>query len=587
MAIPGKRITALAAVIALTGAEIVPVVQSGEAKSATVAQLRASAGWVSLADYPTLQAACAASKCVYVPYGTWEFPIGWVIPEGLYIWGPGVLKLATTTGLPAGITWAIDGTASNWCIDVRELDGNRAGMSGTSGFRVHGIKLRGSADVDFQPRICRGWHNVGLDLTSATQADPTDPSTPPTPPVDVVRRTRIHDVLFLDCGIEADTSGFGYSDSKVVQIGSTTSGVSVYNLTLYNCTGGGVVAAAYNDDLQIHDITGVNENPSAARTYASDLVAVEQLSRNCSVGNIAGRGYKQLANIESVLGGVLGDFYASDVENGVNVFSSNINAVLTDGGKLIIGDVNVTCRSTSAGTFGVRVVKGGGNSCTDVTLGTIQTMGGEFGIQLSGINRGSAQALTARGAGNGINIAACVDFQVDSWHALGNVNEGLYCGPGNNRVTIRGGQSAGNGTYGVDVAAGQILLNILDNDLDGGNGIADFRINAYDAGNGVFHRRNKYRTSSTTARTFSGATPDVRFSGPVSYFDNTAGAVTITNLLNGVHGESYLFRCIDAGGLSTVQHGANIATNTGANITLANKRAVLAVLAPDGLWSVI
>jgi hypothetical protein len=60
MAIPGKRITALAAVIALTGAEIVPVVQSGEAKSATVAQLRASAGWVSLADYPTLQAACAA-----------------------------------------------------------------------------------------------------------------------------------------------------------------------------------------------------------------------------------------------------------------------------------------------------------------------------------------------------------------------------------------------------------------------------------------------------------------------------------------------------------------------------------------------
>lgn len=536
--------------------------------------------FVSIADYGTLQAALAVCPCVYIPYGTWTFALGTTLPNNADIWGPGTLKAESTSGLSATIHYALSATnASDWRISVRQFDGNVSGMSGAAGFKVRGILVRGGTDYEFTPSIWSNWHDGVIEVTSATQSNPINAYTPPTDVADTIKRGLIGHAVVTNCGRAVD-DGPGYSDSKVVQLGSTTRGHIVTNIIAYNCPGSIVAAAAYNFDFSITDIHAWNDNPSDARTYASAVVTVEQLSQNFTVGNITGRGFKQLMNIESPLGGSIGDFWGDDVYQGVSLFSSNIGATNTDLARISVADGSVRCRDTSSGSFGFRITNTG-NSTYDVTIGTIQTENGEFGIQISGVTRGSAGVLTAKAGKTGIAVTGNTDFLVAAWNAVGCTNEGLYCGAGNNRVTIQGGRSSGNGTYGLDVAVGQTDLRIYDNDLNGLNSTADFRIQTY-SGNNVRHRRNKYATSSGTIKTITGDTPSLQFVGPLSYITQ-GGATNVTNFTNAEVGEPYMIQARDAN--STLKNGTNIFTNTGADIApIANNRGLTLVLNDAGKW---
>lgn len=516
-------------------------------------------------DTTAIQAALDAFSDVYIPEGTFIFT-SLTINDNNRIFGPGTLKRKTTSSISAAEHYCIDATnADNWMMSGIILDGNKANQSGSAGFKVSGVLIRGSTNFKILGCTFQDWHEDAIELTSATQSSPTNAYTPPSVPSDTIYRGIIANNIFKDVGRNVD-DGSGVSTSHCIQIGSTVVGTIVANNVFWNCIGG-VQAAAYNKYLVFIGNTGYVD--SSSLTYAADFIDVEQLSTHCVVVGNNCIGYNIGYNIESPIGAIVANNYGYDVKYGISAFASNIGATTVDLGELVISNNRIHCRNTSSGTFGIRAVKSSGHDAYTITLSGNSVEAAETGIQINGVTGGVAGGNYVKGSVTGYNVTGNVKFHVHTNYANGCTNEGMYFGASNDKVTVSANKVTGC-AIGCDVAASQTDLRIFDNDFDGSNTTTDFRIGTYSSNN-VKHDNNRYTTHSGTIKTLSGASISVQYVGPTSYLTN-GGATTVTAITNGRIGEA--FRFLATNGNTTLQHGTNIFLRAHANLVMATNDAI-------------
>lgn len=525
-------------------------------------------------DTSAIQKALNAVSSVWVPDGTFIYS-SLTINTGNKITGTGTLKRQTTAGITTGEKYTITASSvNNWSITGITLDGNKAGQSGAVGFKVSGILVRGCSNVEISRNQFQNWHEDCIEITSATQSNPVNPYTPPADPADAIYKVRIIGNLFMDSG-RNQNDGSGYSDSRCVQVGSTTAAVKIADNIVWNCLGG-FQAAAYNRHLSITDNVGFVD--SSTLNFAGQWIQVEQLSKGVAVVGNHGIGWQLGYNIESAIGGTVSGNNCEDALQCYNVFASSISGNLTDLGELSITGNRGKCRSTASGTFAMRVVKSSGNDAYNVTVTGNEFQSGEKGLQISGVTGGRASGNHVVGATTGYDITACVKFGVTGNDARDCAAEGFYFGASNNKVTASANQAAGCVT-GCSVAAGQTDLRIYDNDWAGGN-TTDFTIASF-ASNNVSHDNNRYATESGTIRNLSGATPSVAYVGPTSFFNN-GGVTTVTALSGGHIGEVYRF--IAQNNNTTLQNGTNIFMRSHSNFPMQTNDAISLTTSDGTHW---
>lgn len=541
--------------------------------ASTRSQLSKNSDTVSITDFgavsgtdstTAIQSALNLGGGVYVPAGTYDYSTLTLVDNNK-VWGPGTLRRKTTAGISTGEKYCIDATnADNWTLETT-LDGNKAGQSGSAGFKVSGLLIRGSTNFFISNSVFKNWHEDAIEITCATQGTPTNSYTPPADPADIIYKGIIVGNLFMDCGRNVD-DGSGVSTSHCIQIGSTVAGVVVSNNVFWNCIGG-VQAAAYNRHLAIIGNSGYVD--SSTIIYAADFIDVEQLSRHCTVvGNVCS-GYNIGYNIESPVGIVVANNYAQDVKYGISAFASNISATSVDFAEAVIANNRIKCRGTTSGTFGIRAVKSSGNNSYNIVVTGNNVENGQNGIQVSGVTGGSVVGNYVKSSTTGFNLDNNVKLLVSTNHANSCSAEGFYFGTSNSGVTVSANKSVGN-ALGCDVAATQSDLRIYDNDWDGSNSTYDFRIATY-ATNNIKHDNNRFTTHSGTIKSLSGASMSVLYVGPTSYLNN-GGATTVTAITGGRIGEA--FRFIASNGNTTLQHGTNIFLRSHANLALAANDAI-------------
>lgn len=510
-----------------------------------------------------IQTALNLGGAVYVPAGTFLYS-ALTIKDGNQVYGSGTLKRKTTGGLAATEVYCIDATsADNWSIRGVTLDGNKAGQTGSAGFKVSGLLIRGATNFDIAGCRWKNWHEDAIEITSSTQSAPSNAYTEPSDVADTIYRGTIIGNLFMDCGRNVDDGG-GYSTSHTLQIGSTTAQIIVVGNGFWNCIGG-VQAAAYNRHLVIANNSGYID--SATYTYAGDFVDLEQLSTQSVVTGNTCRGFRNGYNIESPIGAIITDNYADDVLNGISAFASNVGATVIDLGELVIANNRIKCRGTSAGTFGIRAVKSSGNDAYNIVITGNSVEAGETGIYISGVTGGAASGNYVKGSKTGINVTGAVKYHIAGNYAKDCTTEGIYLGAANNGLTVSANKASGC-SYGCDVAAGQTDVRIYDNDFDGSNSTYDFRITTY---SNIKHDNNRFSTHSGTIKTISGATFSVQYTGPTSYLTN-GGATTVTAITGGRIGEAFRFVATNAN--TTLQHGTNIFLRAHANLAMAASDAI-------------
>lgn len=479
---------------------------------------------------------------VYIPDGMTFYVSAFDIRSFNRIHGGGTLKKLAASGLSATVHYWGDGsTASYWSIDGPILDGNRDNQSGTSGYKIRGLLVRECSYVDIHPRHVLNWQDGFVEATCSSQPAPTNAYTPPADPADAIYTTKIHGFTAYNCGRFVD-DGSGYSDSKLIQVGSTTRGVAVYDIDAEECTAI-VLFGAYNHGGMIDRIRGYNTPSGSAWTYAGTMVAVEQLSLGCVVGIINGEGFTTLMNIESAIGITIGTFRGSDCKNGVSIFASDISGTDTDMGKVTVAGGQLEGRGTTSGTFGFRCTLSGSTAAYKAVIGAVQSANFHDGNQISGITGGSASLLYAEGCVSGNIVTGNSKFLVAEWHAKDCTSEGMYVGAANDGVTIRGGKASGC-AYGAYIADGQTDLRFDDNDLDGANSTADFYI-ANASANQVKHRRIRYSTQTGALRTLSGVAPSVKWGGD-EYLVTNGSATTMTGLTDMTVGRTIRLVATDA-----------------------------------------
>lgn len=513
-----------------------------------------------------IQAALNTGLAIYLPPGqTFIYSTLSVTDGNRILSDGGTLKRKATSGLSSGEIYTIDATnADNFEMHGVIWDGNRNNQSGSAGFKVSGVLIRNGTNINVSGNIIKNWHEDCIEATCAVQQNPINAYTAPADRPDTNFRLIIAGNHFQDCGRNVD-DGSGYANSRAIQLGSIVVNAIVTGNTVWNCIGF-CQAGSYNRYLTIANNTGYID--STTYTYASSFVAVEQLSKTCSVVNNIGYGWREHSNIESIIGGVVTDNVGGDVVNGISAFASNIGAVLTDLGDVVISNNRMTCRSTTTGTFAIRVVLSSGNAAYDCIIVGNKTSGAETGLSIYGLDGGIVTSNYSKGNSTGIVVNDCTDILVVGNEAKDNTIEGMYFGASNDGVTVTANKSTGN-AYGCYVAAGQTNLSIHGNDFVG-NSTTDFLISTYSTNN-VNHWNNDYATQSGTIKTLSGATPSLAYVGPICHLTN-AGATTVTSFSAAKIGRIYGFITTDAN--TTLQHGAGIKTNTGANIVLAANRAV-------------
>lgn len=510
---------------------------------------------------------------MWVPAGYTFIYSALTIPSNLRLTGYGTLKRKTTNSITSGEHYTLDATgSSNWSIDHVTFDGNRAGQTGAAGFKVSGLLIRGSSNVRIDGATFVNWHQDCIEITCATQSNPIGPDTPPAQPADTIRRVQIANCAFRDSGQNYD-AGFGYSDAFAIQIGSTTEDVSVLGCVFSNCMTG-PVAAAYNQRLRIADNTLYVD--SATYPFRSTAIGVEQMSDSCTVtGNVA-QGFREGVNVESpsrctVTGNVL-----KDCLRGVSAFASNIGAVPINMREIVITGNTVL----GAVDESIRVVLSAGNACFDATVSGNVTKGGSTGVSIQGVSGFAVTGNHCTGASSGIVLnGALTNGTVSGNTCRSSTAEGIFVGASSGnctRVTISGNTSCNNGTYGLDIAAGQTDLTVVGNTLLS-NTTKDLRIGT-PATNGVHHRDNRFLTFTNALRTLTASGQAVAYGAGTYLVD----AASYAGLISHTAGERYSFVC---NGAVTFQHntgagGSKFYNRASADLVLAINQAV--TYASDG-----
>lgn len=383
-----------------------------------------------------------------------------LIPSNLKLFGYGTLKRLATANITTGEHWAIRALDSeNWSIEEITIDGNKLHQDGRVGFKISGMLIRGCRDFRIEGVIFKDWQNDCIEMTCAGQGIPLNDHTPPPDQPDTIYRGKILGCSFLDSGRNVD-DGFGYSNSRALQVGSTCVDITIANNLIRNCLGG-VQSGAYNRHLVIAN-NSLYIDP-VVYPFVSTGLSAEQLCTNCVIeGNVI-EGYREGVLLESCIGVACVGNRIKGADRGINCFASSISGVLTILRQVTVSGNTIEVNSVLSDTCGIRAVSGGDRAYENVITGNTVN-GGQFGIRTVGNTGVTVTGNNVRNALTGISSEENTDSLVASNNVHQCTGEGLYVGPDNVRVAVVGNKVSGC-DKGVDTIGAQTNVYIYANYL--------------------------------------------------------------------------------------------------------------------------